>query len=152
MLNFMVHSVWKPPTSGLLSPFCITGRKSPGNPPRTKDPTTRTNCQTPKPATCSGLLTVSRQCKKRAFRTPTLLRCISNPWLWAPIVWGPRFPMEGRQAPWGKSLLCSPFCLHKGWRHLSVWSKLCLRKFYSALVGRKKQDFGSDCCCQSITG
>ena len=50
MLNFMVHSLWKPPCSGLLSPFCITRRKSPGNPQRTMNPTTGTNCQTQIPS------------------------------------------------------------------------------------------------------
>jgi len=50
MVIFMVHSLWKPSHSGLLSPFSITGRKSPANPQRTMDPTTGTNCQTQIPS------------------------------------------------------------------------------------------------------
>ena len=39
-----------------------------------------------------------------------ILSRISKPWLWALTVWSPGFPMEGRQAPWGRNLLCFPFC------------------------------------------
>ena len=67
----MVRSLWKPPRSGLLSPLCITGRKSPGNPQgqwtQLPGPTAR-----PKHlATWHWPIGCFQTVRKREFRTPT---------------------------------------------------------------------------------
>ena len=110
-LNFTGHSVWKPSGTSLLSPFCITGRKSPGIPQRIMDPTTGTNCQTQIPSYLTLAYWLFPNSAKREHSEPLhLLSLMSNPWLWAPTVWSHGFPMKGRQGPWGRSLPCSPFC------------------------------------------
>ena len=113
MLNFMVRSL-KPPHSGLLSPFCITGRKSPGNPQTTMDPTTGTNCQIQIPSHLTLPYWLFPNRERENSGPLHLLSSISHLWLWAPTVWSLGFLMEGRLAPWGGSLLCSPFCWLKG--------------------------------------
>ena len=62
------------------------------------DLTAGTECQTQVTGLPeASLLTVLKQCRKKEYRILTPLLFISNLWLWAPTIWAPWFPMEGRQ-------------------------------------------------------
>jgi len=82
----MMHSFWKPPRSGLLSPFWITGRKSAGNPQRTMDSTTWTKCQTQIPSYLTLVYWLFPNSAKKENSGPLhLLSRISKPWLWVQL-------------------------------------------------------------------
>ena len=134
----LCYTLCKPPLVVCFPPFCITERKSQCSPQRTMDPTPVPTARTK----LQGLLTVSKQCKrKEEYRMLHLCPfsptpdCEPQPYDPLNFLWRGDTVLEAPPTVFSPSANLRITAIF-----LSISSKLCLHIFYSAPVGRESQD------------